>query len=98
MTSAIDHLPKEQRQLLNFSREEVAASVVFEEFSAATEQLVMTKYLLEMSKDLTHEIEKGSIDPGRKIRTGTIKKDLAARLGKPEETLDDEGGQEHADD
>ena len=83
---------------MKFSREEIAASVTFVEFSAATEQLVMSKYLLEMSKDLTDEIGHGSLDPDRKIRTGMMKKNLAARLGKPEESLDDEGGQEHADD
>ena len=98
VASAIDQLPKEQRQLLKFSREEIAASVTFEDFSAATEQLVMTKYLVEMSKDLTDEIDHGRINPDRKIRTGTIKKDLAARLGKPEEALDDEGGLDDVDD
>ncbi len=92
---AIDHLPKEQRSLLKFSREEIAASVIFDEFSAASEQLVMTEYLLEMSKDLTDEIDHGSIDPDRKIRTGTIKRELAAKLGKTEAEIDDEGNTEN---
>ena len=95
VTMAIDHLPKEQRSLLKFSREEIAASVIFDEFSAASEQLVMTEYLLEMSKDLTDEIDHGSIDPDRKIRTGTIKRELAAKLGKTEADIDDEGNTEN---
>jgi len=93
VTSAIDGLPKEQRQLLKFSREEIAASVVADEFLAAYEQLVMSKYLLTMSCDLVAEVEAGKVDHDQKIRTGLIKRDLAAQLGKTEESLDDEGGQ-----
>ena len=98
VTSALDHLPKEQRPLLRFSREEVAASVVYEEFSAAMEQLTMSRYLLHMVEDLSHEVITGKIDPDRKVRTGTVKMELAAKLGKTVEELDgDEGGQINAD-
>lgn len=94
VTSALDHLPRGQRQLLRFSREEVAASVVREEFVAAEEQLTMSRYLLHMVEDLAHEVVTGKVDPDRKVRTGTLKMELAAKLGKTEAELDgDEGGQ-----
>ena len=79
---------------MRFSREEVAASVVREEFVAAEEQLTMSRYLLHMVEDLAHEVVTGKVDPDRKVRTGTLKMELAAKLGKTEAELDgDEGGQ-----
>ena len=55
-------------------------------------------YLLHMVEDLAHEVVTGKVDPDRKVRTGTLKMELAAKLGTTIEELDgDEGGNINAD-
>ena len=51
-----------------------------------------------MVEYLAYEVTAGRIDPDRKIATGTLKMELAAKLGRTIEDLDgDEGGNIHAD-
>jgi len=89
VTSILDDVPKSQKNLLKYSRNEIATAVVFEDFNTASEQLIMTEYLLMNSEDLVHEIVTGkSTNSERKIRTATIKQELASRLGRLPEELD----------
>ena len=56
--------------------------------------MTMASYILHMVEDLSHEVITGKSDPNRKVKTGMIKMELAAKLGKTIEELDgDEGGQ-----
>lgn len=85
---AMDGLNKEQKSLLRYSKNEIAATLTFKDFSDAYESLEMSRYFLDASDLAANEIVGGPVTSKEKIRVGLIKESLAANLGKPVEDLD----------
>ena len=97
--AAMDGLNKEQRSLLRYSRNEVAASLTSKDFSEAYESLEISRYYLDASDLAANEIAGDPVSPNDRIRVGLVKENLAADFGKSVEELDGEtGGQADGDD
>ena len=80
---ATEHLNKEQTGLMRYSREEIAASVGFNEYSSANENLEAAKYELASAELDGRELVGVKVRPEERMKLGTMKSEIEAHLGKP---------------
>jgi len=93
--AASENLPRSQRELMRYSREEIAASVGFNEFHDATEALEMARYELASAELDGRELIGVKVSPEERMAVGRIKADFLSSLEKP---LEDSDGGDNGDD
>ncbi len=86
--AATEHLNKEQRGLMRYTREEIAASVGFKDFFDATEALEMTGLDLETAELDGRELVGVTVRREERMALGIRKTEVAKSLGKTIEDLE----------
>jgi hypothetical protein len=79
---ATEHLDKTQRGLMRYSREEIAASVGFNQYSDANTNLEAAKYDLASAELDGRELVGVKVRPEERMKLGTGKAEFEAQLDK----------------
>jgi len=95
--AATEHLNKSQRELMKYSREEIAASVGFQEFFDASEALEMARYELASAELDGRELVGVRVSPEERMAVGRIKEEWVGSLDKPIPAMTDAGGDDDDD-
>jgi len=85
---ATERLDKTQRGLMRYSREEIAASVGFNEYSDANTNLEAAKYDLASAELDGRELVGVKVRPEERMKLGTGRAEFEAQLGKPIAEID----------
>ena len=86
--SATETLNKEQASMMRYTREEISASVAFDEFHAAFEALEMAGIELATAELDGRELVGVKVRPEERMTLGNRKTEVAKSLGKTVEALE----------
>ena len=84
----VDRLPRETKKSLNFTKTEIAEPLVFTEFNAAIETLVLSEFAILMAGQEAREALGATLNPGDSIAVGAKRAEVELEIGREIKTTD----------